>query len=244
MDAVIVIPTYNEAENIKKLLDDIFSLGLDLDVVVVDDSSPDKTADAVEQLRSSNSRIHLIRRDKPKSFGESYKDGFEYALSLDPKYIFQMDADLSHPPEFIPDFLANIPDNDLIIGSRYLNGIRIINWSIRRLLLSLFANKYVKFVLGLPFEDCTSGFRCWKAEALKGIRMSRVSSNGYAFLVETAYLAHKSGYAIKEIPIIFVERRVGASKMSSTLMFESALLPWRLLLRSIFFKASLSGENE
>lgn len=244
MDAVIVIPTYNEAENINKLLDEIFSLGLDLDVVVVDDSSPDKTADAVEQSSSSNSRIHLIRRDRPKSFGESYKDGFEYALSLDPKYIFQMDADLSHSPEFIPDFLANIPDSDLIIGSRYLNGIRIINWSIRRLLLSLFANRYVKFVLGLPFEDCTSGFRCWKAEALKGIRMNRVSSNGYAFLVETAYLAHKNGYAIKEIPIIFVERRVGASKMSSKLIFESGLLPWRLLLKSIFFKASLSGENE
>jgi len=243
-DAVIVIPTHNEAGNIGKLLEQILSLNLDLKVVVVDDSSPDKTADVVEQLSRDNRRIHLIRRNKKRSFGASYRDGFEYAFGLNPKYIFQMDADLSHPPEFILDFLKTIPDYDLVIGSRYLNGIRIINWSIGRLALSLFANRYIRIVLGVPFEDCTSGFRCWKAQALRDIRMKRISSNGYAFLVEMAYLAFKNRYRIKEIPIIFVERKAGDSKLSMKLIFESAFLPWRLRVRNIFLRSSIFGKNK
>lgn len=244
VDSVIVIPTHNEVNNIKKLLDEIFSLNLNLDVVVVDDSSPDKTADVVEELSRDNGRIHLIRRSKQRSFGASYIEGFQYALRLNPKYIFQMDADLSHPPKFIPDFLKRIPENDLVIGSRYLKGIRIINWSIQRLALSLFANRYVKTVLGFPFEDCTSGFRCWKAQALEQVYIKRISSNGYAFLIEMAYLAFKNRFVIQEIPIIFVDRATGNSKMSLKLAFESALLPWRLLLRNIFLKASISGKEQ
>ncbi|GAX59197.1 dolichol-phosphate mannosyltransferase [Candidatus Scalindua japonica] len=233
METVIVIPTYNEEENIKKLLAEIFSLNMDIDVVVVDDSSPDKTADIVEQLKMSNQRIHLIRRNRQKSFAASYQDGFEYAQSMRPKYIFQMDADLSHPSKFIPDFLKNIAGNDLIIGSRYIKGIRVINWSIKRLAMSLFANRYIKYVLSLPFEDCTSGFRCWDARALSNICMNHMSSNGYAFLVEMVYIAHKNKYTIKEIPIVFVERNFGVSKMSFNLIIESTLLPWKLLLKNI-----------
>ena len=231
MPDIIVIPTYNEANNIEKLLDQILSLQLELQIIVVDDSSQDGTADIVEDVSRNYNNIHLIRRNYRRSFGESYKEGFELAFNLQPEYIIQMDADLSHPPEFIPDFLAQIQKYDLIIGSRYADGIRILNWSIKRLILSLFANRYIKVLLGLPFEDCTSGFRCWKSEALKNIRMNHIASNGYAFLVEMAFIAYKSGYNIKEIPIIFVERENGDSKMSLKLVFESALLPWRLLVR-------------
>ena len=229
----IVIPTYNEANNIEKLLDQIFTLNLDLQVIVVDDSSPDGTAEIVEKLRRNNEYLHLIKRNSRRSFGESYKDGFRYAFGMQPQYIIQMDADLSHPPKFIPDFLAHIHKYDLIIGSRYADGIRILNWSIKRLILSLFANRYIKTLLGLPFEDCTSGFRCWNAEALQKLHMKHIASNGYAFLVEMAYIAYKSGYNIKEIPIIFVERENGDSKMTLKLVLESALLPWRLLLRHL-----------
>jgi len=229
MLAIIVIPTYNEAKNIEKLLDQIFSLNLDLQVIVVDDSSHDGTADIVENVSRDKNKVHLIRRTNRRSFGESYKDGFQYAFALEPEYIIQMDADLSHPPEFIPDFLTHIHKYDLIIGSRYMDGIRILNWSIKRLILSLFANRYIQTLLGLPFEDCTSGFRCWNAKALKNIHMNHIASNGYAFLVEMAYIAYKRGYNIKEIPIIFVEREKGDSKMTMKLVFESALLPWRLL---------------
>jgi dolichol-phosphate mannosyltransferase len=229
MPGIVVIPTYNEANNIEKLLDQIFSLNLDLQVIVVDDSSEDGTADIVENVCRGNNRVHLIRRMKRRSFGESYKDGFENAFALEPEYIIQMDADLSHPPEFIHDFLAHIHKYDLIIGSRYTGGIRILNWSIKRLILSILANKYVKTLLGLPFEDCTSGFRCWNARALKNIHIHDITSNGYAFLVEMAYIAFKKGYKIAEIPIIFTERENGVSKMSMKLVFESGLLPWRLL---------------
>ena len=233
MSDIIVIPTYNEANNIEKLLEQIFSLPLDLQVIVVDDSSQDGTADIVENVSRNNHKVHLIRRTNRRSFGESYKDGFQCAFNLEPEYIIQMDADLSHPPEFIPDFLAHIHEYDLIIGSRYTEGIRILNWSIKRLILSLFANRYIKTLLGLPFEDCTSGFRCWNAEVLKNIHMNHIASNGYAFLVEMAYIAYKCGYNIKEIPIVFVERENGDSKMTLKLVFESALLPWRLLLRHL-----------
>lgn len=234
MDSVVVIPTYNEAKNIGRLIEEILSLNLDLALVIVDDSSPDDTARIVKALGQGDARIHLVQRTGEKSFGASYRDGFSYALALNPKYVFQMDADLSHPPGFIPDFLKQIPGHDLLIGSRYLNGVRIMNWSIERLALSLFANRYIRFVLRLPFEDCTSGFRCWKVEALRGLGTTSTSSSGYAFLVETAYLAYKRRYVISEIPIVFVERELGSSKMSLGLVFESALLPWRLFFRNLF----------
>ena len=242
MESLILIPTYNEAQNIETLLDQIFLLDLDLGVVVIDDSSTDGTADLVEQLGRRNERIQLIRRTKKKSFGGSYVDGFRFAMELKPKYIFQMDADLSHPPEFISKFLENMEGHDLTIGSRYIGGIRIINWSLRRLALSLIANRYIKSVLRLPFEDCTSGFRCWNAQALKHINLAGISSNGYAFLVEMVYDAYKKGFKVKEIPIIFVERTEGDSKMSLKLIFESMFLPWRLKLKA-FLRMGRHGES-
>lgn len=234
MESVVVIPTYNEAKNIGRLIEGILALNLNLSIVVVDDSSPDNTAGIVEGMRENDDRIHLVRRTAGKSFGGSYRDGFSYALNLRPEYIFQMDADLSHSPEFIPDFLKHIPENDLLIGSRYMNGLRIMNWSIGRLALSLLANRYIRFILGLPFEDCTSGYRCWKADALAELRLNRISSRGYAFLVEMAYMAYKKKFAIMEVPIVFVEREQGDSKMTMKLVIESALLPWCLLFRNLF----------
>lgn len=240
----VVIPTYNEAENIGTLLGQLMALNLGLQAVVVDDSSPDGTAETVAQLRRDNPNIHLVRRKGARSFGGSYIDGFKYAMKLGPEYIIQMDADLSHPPQFIRDFLKSIAGNDLLIGSRYQSGIRILNWSIRRLAMSLLANRYIKIVLGLPFADCTSGFRCWRTQALMNIRLKHISSSGYSFLVEMAYLAFKNKLTIKEIPIVFIERQVGDSKMCLKLIIESALLPWRLRSRSIFFKSSISGKEK
>lgn len=244
MTDIIVIPTYNEAKNIANLIEQIVSLDGNLQIVVVDDSSMDGTADIVEAAGRKMPGIHLVRRNGKKSFGDSYKDGFRYALSLNAEHIIQMDADLSHPPEYIADFLDAIKACDLVIGSRYKGGVRILNWPIHRLLLSLFANRYVKTLLGMPIEDCTSGYRCWNSKTLRHICMNGIGSNGYAFLVEMAYLAHKKGYRIKEIPIVFVEREQGVSKMSKALAFESALLPWRLMLRRMLQTRQETNHSE
>lgn len=228
---VVVVPTYNESANIETLLRSLAALDSAPEAVVVDDSSPDGTADVVDKLRESIAGIHLVRRTAKRSFGGSYMDGFRYALALDPEFIIHMDADLSHPPEFIPEFLKAAEERDMVIGSRYLNGIRVMNWPISRLALSLFANKYVHALLGLPFDDCTSGYRCWRAEALREVMKDYVPANGYAFLVETAYRAHRRGRRIGEIPVVFVERTMGSSKMSKKTIFESALLPFKILIK-------------
>lgn len=234
MHAVIVIPTYNESKNISSLVEEISRMEINCDIIVVDDSSPDGTADLVAELARRNNRLHLIRRNGTRSFGGAYLDGFRFAFTLLPEFILQMDADLSHPPEYIPGLIENMDECDMAIGSRYVNGLRIINWSLKRLALSLFANRYIRFILHLPFEDCTSGYRCWRSSVLQEVyEKSTFSSNGYAFLVEMAYITYKKRFTIKEVPIVFVERTMGESKMSFKLMIESALLPWRLLLRKV-----------
>lgn len=231
MKTAVVIPTFNEAENIGKLISEIFDLGLDgLEVVVVDDNSPDGTGKIVKDLMKADRRIHLIERPKKMGLGSAYVAGFKYVLSRGAEYIFQMDADFSHDPKMIPVFLNHTEENDLVVGSRYLNGISIVNWPLRRLALSLLANKYASKVTGTKLTDSTGGYNCYRREALEAIDLDKVRSSGYSFLIEMKYRVHRKEFKIKEVPIIFIDRRAGASKISRWIILEAMIIVWRLRL--------------
>jgi dolichol-phosphate mannosyltransferase len=231
MKTAVVIPTYDEAENIGKLIPEIFDLDLEeLEVIVVDDSSPDGTGEAVKDLMKADRRVHLIERKKKMGLGTAYIAGFRYALSRGAEYIFEMDADFSHDPKMIPVFLKHIEKNDLVVGSRYLHGISIVNWPLRRLALSLLANKYVKLVTGMKLTDATSGFKCYRRRVLEAIDLEKIRSNGYSFQIEMKYRAHEKNFPIKEIPIIFVDRNFGTTKMSRKIVFEAFFIVWKLRL--------------
>ena len=225
---LVVLPTYNERDNLPVLVDALLALP-HVKVLVVDDGSPDGTgavADALAQARPD--RIEVMHRSGPRGLGRSYVDGLLRALETDAALICQMDADLSHDPADLPRLIARAQAADLVIGSRYVPGGRVENWARRRVLLSAFANRYVRAITGLDARDCTSGFRCWRREALQRIALRAITSNGYAFLVEMAWLAARAGCRIAEVPITFTERRAGASKLSGGVIVESAMLPWRL----------------
>ncbi|MFQ5630732.1 MAG: polyprenol monophosphomannose synthase, partial [bacterium] len=203
---LIVIPTYNEASNIQKLTERIFKLNIsNLEILFVDDNSPDGTARIIEQLQLDNQRIHLIKRSGKLGLGTAYVEGFTYALEKKFDLIFEMDADLSHNPEDIPQFLKEIENYDLVIGSRYLTGLNVVNWPMSRLLLSLFANWYTRIITGLPLKDSTSGFKCFRRHVLESIGIEQIHSDGYSFQIELHYLAWKKGFRIKEMPIIFID---------------------------------------
>jgi len=223
--ALVIIATYNEAENISTIIEKILKQNDCCDVLIVDDNSPDGTGTIVEELSKKNNRIFLIKRKEKLGYGTAFIEGFNFAIEKNYDIIISMDADFSHNPEDINRFLEQINNYALVIGSRYIGGIRIINWPLRRLILSTFANKYVRLITGLPFYDCTSGFRCYKTDILKRINYKTVKSNGYSFLVELLYRAYKSKAKIKEIPIIFTERSGGKSKMSKKVIFEAFLTP-------------------
>ncbi len=231
---LVVIPTYNERENIEALISDLLSLPLWLEVLVVDDNSPDGTADVVAAMSERDPRVHLLRRKEKSGLGSAYRDGFRYALEqTDAQVVFQMDADFSHDPRAIPEFLEAIEENDLVLGSRYLKGVTVVNWPLSRLFLSYGANLYTRLLTGLPVKDATGGFKCFRREVLESLDWQRVRSDGYSFQIETTYLAWKKGFRIKEIPILFVDRRVGVSKMNRRIVIEAVVLVWRLCLHSI-----------
>ncbi len=233
--SLIIIPTYNERENIGKLLEQIFNLNIEnLDVLVVDDNSPDKTADVVRELQKRFSRLHLIEREGKMGLGTAYIAGFRWALERDYQYIFEMDADLSHDPAEIPNFLKAIQDADLVIGSRYITGVNVINWPLIRLFISVMASKYTRIITGMPIKDCTSGYKCFRREVLEAIPLEKVNSNGYVFQIEMNFKAWKRGFRIKEIPIIFYDRTVGKSKMSRKIIYEAAYKVWELKIMSLF----------
>ena len=228
MKTLVILPTYNEHDNLPVLVGALLALP-DVTILVVDDGSPDGTgavADALAKARPD--RIEVMHRSGPRGLGRSYVDGMLRALETDAALICQMDADLSHDPADLPRLMARAEAADLVIGSRYVPGGRIRNWARRRVLLSAFANRYVRAITGLDARDCTSGFRCWRREALQRIALRGITSNGYAFLVEMAWLAARAGCRIAEVPITFTERRAGASKLSGGVIVESVLLPWRL----------------
>lgn len=235
MKALIVIPTYNERHNIGRIIPEILKQDPRIDVLVVDDSSPDGTGAVVTQMMEKESRIHLIEREGKQGLGTAYLAGFQWALAeTDAEYIFEMDADFSHDPAAIPSFLETIQHCDLVIGSRYVNGITVMNWPLSRLFLSVFANYYAAAVTGLPLKDCTGGFKCFRRRTLQSLPLSRVHSDGYGFQIELNYHAWRRGFQIREIPIVFTDRVVGESKMSRRIIWEAAWVVWRLR----FFSAS------
>ncbi|GAB4291661.1 MAG: polyprenol monophosphomannose synthase [Ignavibacteriaceae bacterium] len=230
---LIIIPTYNEYENISKLLPDILSRYPEINILVVDDNSPDGTSALVEELSEKDQRIHLLKRPGKMGLGTAYIAGFKYALERDYELIFEMDADYSHDPKEIKNFLTAIQQFDLILGSRYKNGVNVVNWPMRRLLLSYFANIYTRVITGMPVCDATGGFKCFRRKVLESIDLDSVKSNGYAFQIEMTYKAWKKKFSVGEIPIIFIDRTAGKSKMSKKIVREAIFMVWKLRLRSI-----------
>lgn len=232
--AIIIIPTFNELENLPKLLPRVLSQNNIIDVLIVDDNSPDGTADWVSKEAEKDSRIKLIEREMKMGLGTAYIAGFKYALENNYDYIFEMDADFSHNPDDIPNFLEEIITYDLVLGSRYKQGVNVVNWPMSRLMLSLFANMYTRIITGLPVRDATSGFKCFRKEVLKAIDLDSVKSNGYAFQIEMTFKAWKKGFKIKELSIVFTDRVKGTSKMSKKIVREAIFMVWKLRLASIF----------
>lgn len=234
MKTLIIIPTYNELDNLPKLLPEVLSKNEEINILIVDDNSPDGTAAFVENEMKNNDRIHLIKRSSKQGLGTAYIAGFKYALQNNFELIFEMDADFSHDPKEIPKFLEEIKNSDLVIGSRYINGVNVINWPMRRLLLSSFANVYTRIITGMPIHDATGGFKCFRRKVLESINLDQVRSNGYAFQIEMNFKAWKKGFNVKEIPIIFVDRMKGQSKMSKKIVREAVTMVWKLRIKSIF----------
>ena len=231
MSVLVVVPTYNEKENLPLLVPAVLA-HQGVNMLIVDDGSPDGTGALADELsRQYPGRIEVMHRTGPRGLGRSYVDGLQRALQTDAMLICQMDADLSHNPEYLPALIAGAAKHDVVIGSRYLQGISVVNWPLHRIFLSTFANRYIKAVTGLSPADCTSGYRCWRRETLQKLRLDQVVTEGYAFLVEMLFEAARSGANIGEVPIIFVERRQGQSKVSSKVLVESLIAPWRLALR-------------
>jgi len=232
---LVVIPTYNEAENIREVVEKVLELDIDgLEILIVDDNSPDGTGLIAEEMASSDRRIHVIHRSRKRGLGSAYVEGFKFALSEGYDLIFEMDADLSHDPSYIPDFIEKSRDYDLILGSRYVKGITVVNWPLKRLLLSYFGNLYARKVTGLPVRDATGGFKCFRREVLEAIDLDRISSEGYSFQIEMTFKAWKKGFRIFEMPIIFRDRERGQSKMSFRINGEAVWIVWKLRLLSIF----------
>lgn len=231
-EKVVVIPTYNERGNIERLLPELLASDAQLEVVVVDDQSPDGTADAVEELNRKLGRIHVVRRGPKQGIGPAYRAGFKRALELGAEYIVQMDADFSHPIGSLPDLFGNAQrEYDVVLGSRYMDGITVVRWPIERLLLSYFGNTYVRVLTGLPVRDTTGGFKCWRRKALLDIDLDQVRSNGYSFQIEMTYRAWCKGARILEVPIIFMDREIGTSKMSKKIGLEALWIVWELKVR-------------
>jgi dolichol-phosphate mannosyltransferase len=233
MNILVVVPTYNERENLPVLAAGVLKHD-GFRMLVVDDASPDGTGAIADRLaRDYPGRVEVMHRTAQRGLGRSYVDGLLHALQEGTAdFICQMDADLSHNPDYLPDLVAATATHDLVIGSRYLNGVSVVNWPLYRIFLSAFGNRYIRLITNLSTSDCTSGFRCWRREALARLPIAGMVSDGYAFLVEMLYNAQRLGLRIGEVPIIFVERRQGQSKLSSGVLLESLVMPWRLVFRN------------
>ena len=234
--ALVVFPTYNERENIDKIVHAVLPLDPRIHVLIVDDNSPDGTGEIADRLAGQESKVQVLHREKKEGLGRAYLAGFRWAIEQKFDYIFEMDADFSHGPEYIKDFLREIKSHDLVIGSRYISGVNVINWPMSRLLLSYFANVYTRVITGLPLRDATGGFKCFRREVLESIDLDAVTSSGYSFQIEMSMRVWKKGFRIKEIPIIFVDRTAGESKMSKKIMREAIWMVWWLRLKSILGK--------
>ncbi len=234
--ALVIIPTYNEAPNAEKIITEVLQQSEIVEVLIVDDNSPDGTADIVKKMMETNPRIHILQRERKLGLGTAYVAGFKFAIKNKYDFIFEMDADFSHNPKEIPIILGKMDECDVLIGSRYIKGVNVVNWPMKRLILSYFANIYTRVITGMPIHDATAGFKCYKRKVLESIDLDSLRSNGYAFQIETNFIAWKKGFKLFEMPIVFVDRRVGVSKMNKKIVYEAVFMVWRLKLRSIFNK--------
>jgi len=231
---LVIIPTYNESQNIEKLLEQIVGQNIDgLDVLVVDDNSPDGTGDLVKKFSKKEQSIHLLERTEKLGLGTAYMTGFRYALEKEYDLIIEMDADFSHDPNELKNLINATNQYDLVIGSRYVKGVNVINWPLSRLLLSMGASLYTRMITGLPLRDCTSGFKCFKRKVLESINLDKIQSDGYSFQIEMSFKAWKKGFILGEIPIIFLDRSAGTSKMSKKIVREAIWMVWNLKFQSL-----------
>lgn len=233
MKSLIIIPTYNELENIRRLLPELMALDPDVRVLVVDDNSPDGTGKLADELAAENERISVLHRPRKLGLGSAYVAGFRHALQQDVDCVFEMDADFSHDPAMIPRFIEQIASCDVVIGSRYISGINVVNWPMSRLLLSYFANVYTRLITGMTIRDTTAGYKCFRREVLENIDLDNVRSDGYAFQIEMNFRCWRKGYRMREIPIIFVDRRSGTSKLSRGVINEAVWIVWWLRLQRL-----------
>jgi dolichol-phosphate mannosyltransferase len=233
MEHLVIIPTYNERENIVTLIDRLLALPYGLHVLVVDDNSPDGTGDLVAARKQNEPRIHLLQRPGKLGLGSAYVAGFRYALAQGAQYVFEMDADFSHDPVSIGNFLEAVKDHDVVLGSRYLDGVTVVHWPLSRLILSYSANVYTRLITGLPVRDATGGYKCFRRRALEAVNLDQVKSDGYAFQIEMSYKIWRKGFKIVEIPITFVDRRAGVSKMNNRIVWEAAWMVWRLRIMDV-----------
>jgi len=233
LKAVVVIPTYNERDNLERLARQILSQDPAIHLLVVDDNSPDGTGALADRLAAETSRVSVLHRAGKLGLGSAYREGFRLALDMGADFVVQMDADFSHDPSILPVFFESMREHDLVIGSRYLNGVSVVNWPLRRLMLSYFASVYTRVITGLTISDCTSGFKCFRRSALEAIDLGRVRSDGYSFQIEMNYRCVERGFRVTEVPIIFIDRHAGTSKMSKRIVREAVLMVWKLKLGSL-----------
>lgn len=233
-DTLVIIPTYNERENLPQVAERLLSLPVQVEMLVVDDNSPDGTGDVADELSRANPRVHVLHREQKDGLGRAYCAGFLWALERRYEFVFEMDGDLSHNPADIPAFLEAARNADLVLGSRYSNGIRVINWPLNRLMLSLMAARYVRVITGMPFTDPTGGYKCFRRHTLKTLDLENVHSNGYSFQIEMTHKVWRKGMRIAEVPIIFTDRFQGRSKMSKKIVEEALTMVWRLWAQNGF----------
>jgi dolichol-phosphate mannosyltransferase len=242
--ALVIIPTYNESENLPRLIPSVLSRDERLHILVVDDASPDGTGQMADDIAAAQPRVHVLHRAGKLGLGTAYLDGFRWGLQRGYDVLLEMDADFSHDPVHLPQFLEAIENYDVVLGSRYLHGrVTVVNWPMTRLLLSYFANLYAGWVTGLPIADATGGFKCFRREVLAAIDLDRVESNGYAFQIEMSFRAWKKGFRLGEIPIMFVDRDQGTSKMSKKIVREAIWRVWKLRFQSMFGRLEGKGRE-
>ena len=234
LKVLVISPTYNEKKNISELINRIFEISYPIDILIIDDNSPDGTADIVRNIMNDNDHIYLLEREKKMGLGTAYCTGFQWALERDYDLIIQIDADLSHNPDDIPRLIDGTESADLIIGSRYIEGVNVINWPMHRLFLSYFANTYARLLIRFPIKDSTGGFKCFRRKVLESINLTNIRSAGYSFQIEMNFLAWIKGFKISEIPIVFTDRTVGESKMNRSIVIEAFWMVPKLFMKKIF----------
>lgn len=235
MRALVIVPTYNEAENVRELVPAILGQGPEFEVLIVDDNSTDGTGAIIDEMRRTEPRLHVLHRPGKMGLGTAYVDGFKYALGHDYEFVFEMDADFSHDPNSLPDFIkaAEGRPADLVLGSRYLNGVTVVNWPLSRLILSYGANVYTRLITWMPVKDATGGFKCFRRRVLQALDLDNVRSDGYGFQIEMSFKAWRKKFKVVEIPITFTDRRVGISKMNKRIIMEAMWLVWWLRLSAL-----------